>query len=116
MNVIEYDLPDVPVDAGALEEVDAAADALEAAALLDAAVDEPDAAGDELDDEHAAVTPSSNAAVAPAAGTDKDRFILLRSALGNFADTYDVMVRGHVTDVKKPVLISFHGQSGILAV
>jgi len=71
MNVI--DLPDDPADAGALPEVDAAADALEAGALLDA----PVAAGDELDDEHAAVTPSSNAAVAPAAGTDKDRFILL---------------------------------------
>jgi hypothetical protein len=39
------------------------------------ALDAPDAPVDELDDEHAAVTPSSNAAVAPAAGTDKDRFI-----------------------------------------
>jgi hypothetical protein len=38
-------------------------------------VDAPDALVDELDDEHAAVTPSSNAAAAPAAGTDKDRFI-----------------------------------------
>jgi hypothetical protein len=37
--------------------------------------DAPDALVDELDDEHAAVTPSSNAAAAPAAGTDKDRFI-----------------------------------------
>jgi hypothetical protein len=70
-------LPEVPVDAGALLELDAAADALEAAALLDAPVDALVAAGVELDDEHAAVTPSSNAAVAPAAGTDKDRFILL---------------------------------------
>jgi hypothetical protein len=39
------------------------------------AVDAPDALVDELDDEHAAVTPSSNAAAAPVAGTDKDRFI-----------------------------------------
>jgi hypothetical protein len=40
------------------------------------AVDAPDVVVDELDDdEHAAVTPSSNAAAAPAAGTDTDRFI-----------------------------------------
>jgi hypothetical protein len=38
-------------------------------------VDAPDALVDELDDEHAAVIPTSNAAAAPAAGTDKDRFI-----------------------------------------
>jgi hypothetical protein len=44
---------------------------VDAPALADA----PDALVDELDDEHAAVTPSSNAAAAPAAGTDKDRFI-----------------------------------------
>jgi hypothetical protein len=42
---------------------------------LAAPVDAPEALVDELDDEHAAVTPSSNAAAAPAAGTDKDRFI-----------------------------------------
>src|SRR6202035_1842898 len=39
------------------------------------AEDAPAALVDELDDEHAAVTPTSNAAAAPAAGTDKDRFI-----------------------------------------
>jgi hypothetical protein len=38
-----------------------------------------DALVDELDDEHAVATPSSNAAAAPAAGTDKDRFILAPS-------------------------------------
>jgi hypothetical protein len=42
---------------------------------VDAPAEAPDALVDEPDDEHAAVTPSSNAAAAPAAGTDKDRFI-----------------------------------------
>jgi hypothetical protein len=42
---------------------------------VDAAADAPAAVVDELDDEHAAVTPTSNTAAAPAAGTDKDRFI-----------------------------------------
>jgi hypothetical protein len=45
------------------------------AAEVDAPVDAPDALVAELDDEHAAVTPTSNAAAAPAAGTDTDRFI-----------------------------------------
>jgi hypothetical protein len=101
-------LPEVPVDAGALEDADAAADALAAGALLDAPVDAPAAAGAELDDEHAAVTPSSNAAVAPAAGTDKDRFILLLRL------NYESMVRQHVTDVKNSVLIPYPWRTGIL--
>jgi hypothetical protein len=45
------------------------------AAVAPLVVGPADALVDELDDEHAAVTPSSNAAAAPAAGTDKDRFI-----------------------------------------
>jgi hypothetical protein len=45
-------------------------------APVDAPGDAPDVLVDELEDEHAAVTPSSNAAAAPAAGTDKDRFML----------------------------------------
>jgi hypothetical protein len=48
---------------------------LEAPVDVEAAADALDAAVVELDDEHAAVTPSSNAAAAPAAGTDLDRFI-----------------------------------------
>jgi hypothetical protein len=48
---------------------------VEAPGEVDAAADAPAAVVDELDDEHAAVTPSSNAAAAPTAGTDKDRFI-----------------------------------------
>jgi hypothetical protein len=47
----------------------------EADAPVEAPVDALADEVDELDDEHAAVTPSSNAAAAPAAGTDKDRFI-----------------------------------------
>jgi hypothetical protein len=60
-----------------LPEAPAAEELLLAAALLadPLAVDAPDAPVDELDDEHAAVTPTSSAAAAPAAGTDKDRFI-----------------------------------------
>jgi hypothetical protein len=52
--------------------LDALVDAPVAGVLV---VGAPDALVDELDDEHAAVTPSSNAAAAPAAGIDKDRFI-----------------------------------------
>jgi hypothetical protein len=70
---------------------------VEAAGALDAAVVE-------LDDEHAAVTPSSNTAAAPAAGTDTDRFIPAPSrevcvrlpsysASGNLAETYGLMVQ-----------------------
>jgi hypothetical protein len=40
-----------------------------------AELDVPDAPVDELEDEHAAVTPSSNTAAAPATGIDMDRFI-----------------------------------------
>jgi hypothetical protein len=50
---------------------DAPEDALADDAPADALVD------DELDDEHAAVRPSSITAAAPAVGTDKDRFIYL---------------------------------------
>jgi hypothetical protein len=52
---------------------------------VEAAADALDAAVDELDDEHAAVTPSSNTAAAPAAGTDTDRFI---PAPCNLAETH----------------------------
>jgi hypothetical protein len=61
----------LPLAADPLEVAAPEVDAPELAALADAL----DALEDELDDEHAAVTPTSNAAAAPAAGTDKDRFI-----------------------------------------
>jgi hypothetical protein len=84
----------LPLVEAPVELLEAAAEApAEAPVEVDAAADALDAADGELDDEHAAVTPTSNAAAAPAAGTDKDRFIPAPSCEGNPTETYGLMVQ-----------------------